>query len=86
MPAGIKIPRRNNRENQSPVTRHSTSEDNWLAALRRDWDARARENARAYINWPDIANEEGAFFISGHVDYDRYVKPFLTKMEFDPAR
>jgi SAM-dependent methyltransferase len=67
------------------VPRHSTSEDNSLAAIRRDWDARARENARAYINWPGIANEEGAFFISGRADYDRYIKPFLKKMEFDPA-
>ena len=62
-----------------------TPEDNSLAAIRRDWDARARENARAYINWPDIANEEGAFFLSGRHDYERYVKPFLQQMQFDPA-
>jgi SAM-dependent methyltransferase len=62
-----------------------TSTKDWLAAIRRDWDTRARENARAYINWPDIPNEEGAFFASGRCDYERFVKPFLKKMEFDPA-
>ena len=61
---------------------NSTSD--WLAAIRRDWDMRARENARAYINWPDIPNEEGAFFAAGRCDYERFVKPFLKKMEFDP--
>ena len=56
----------------------------WLENIRRDWDARARENARAYINWPDVPNQEDAFFASGRVDYDRYVPPFLKKMNFDP--
>jgi SAM-dependent methyltransferase len=58
--------------------------NDWLSEIRRDWDSRARENARAYINWPDIANEEGAFFVSGRCDYERYAKPFLKKMNFDP--
>jgi SAM-dependent methyltransferase len=58
--------------------------EEWLSAIRRDWDARARENARAYINWPDVANEEEAFFASGREDYERYVTPFLKKMEFEP--
>lgn len=57
----------------------------WLESIRRDWDTRARENARAYINWPDVPNEENAFFASGKVDYDRYVAPFLKKMNFDPC-
>ncbi|MFZ3216407.1 MAG: class I SAM-dependent methyltransferase [Candidatus Acidiferrales bacterium] len=61
-----------------------TSDRPWLDAIRRDWDARARENARAYINWPDVPNEEDAFFASGKADYDRYVTPFLHKMNFDP--
>jgi len=61
------------------------SEKHWLEALRRDWDTRARENARAYINWPDVPNEQNAFFASGKADYDRYVTPFLKKMQFDPA-
>lgn len=52
--------------------------------MRRDWDARARENPRAYINWPGIPNEEDAFFASGRADYARYVTPFLQKMNFDP--
>lgn len=52
--------------------------------MRRDWDARARENPRAYINWPDVPNEEDAFFASGRADYARYVTPFLQKMNFDP--
>lgn len=55
-----------------------------LEAIRRDWDTRARENPRAYINWPDVPNEEGAFFESGRVDYARFVTPFLTRMRFDP--
>ena len=61
-----------------------TPRKNWLEAIRRDWDARARENARAYINWPDVANEEDAFFASGRTDYERYVTPFLKRMGFDP--
>lgn len=67
------------------MPRHFTSEDNSLASIRRDWDQRALENPRAYINWPDIANEESAFFISGRTDYERYIKPFLRKMDFNPA-
>jgi SAM-dependent methyltransferase len=63
----------------------STTTKNWLQAIRRDWDARAREDARAYINWPDVPNEEGAFFESGRFDYGRYVLPFLGKMQFDPS-
>jgi len=62
----------------------STPEKGWLSRIRREWDARARENARAYINWPDIANEEGAFFTSGRRDYECYVTPFLKKMQVDP--
>ena len=67
------------------MLRQSTSEDTSLEAIRRDWDARARENPRAYINWPDIANEEGAFFISGREDYERYLNHFSKKMDFDPS-
>jgi ubiquinone/menaquinone biosynthesis C-methylase UbiE len=66
----------------SPAVPDTTK--NWLQAVRQDWDARAREDARAYINWPDIPNEEGAFFESGRFDYGRYVAPFLRKMQFDP--
>ena len=53
-------------------------------AARRDWDTRARENARHYINWPEVPNEEEAFFASGKVDYHRYVTPYLLRMKFDP--
>jgi SAM-dependent methyltransferase len=66
------------------VSESRTSARPWLDALRRDWDTRARENARAYINWPDVPDEENAFFASGKADYDRYVTPFLKKMDFDP--
>jgi SAM-dependent methyltransferase len=59
-------------------------ERKWLDAIRRDWDVRARENARAYINWPDVADEEGAFFASGREDYAMYVTPFLKRTQFDP--
>jgi SAM-dependent methyltransferase len=54
-----------------------------LEEIRRDWDARARENPRGSINWPNIRNEEAAFFESGRVDYDRFVIPFLKRMNFD---
>jgi SAM-dependent methyltransferase len=56
----------------------------WLSRIRRDWDARALENPRAYIDWPDVANNNEAFFASGRQDYDRYVPPFLAKMNFNP--
>jgi SAM-dependent methyltransferase len=67
------------------MPRQTTPGNDWLSAIRRDWDRRARENARVYINWPDIANEEGAFFVSGRCDYERYVKPFLKKTKFEPG-
>lgn len=57
----------------------------WLDRMRRDWDTRARENPRAYINWPTVPNDEDAFFASGRADYARYVTPFLEKMCFDPS-
>jgi len=66
------------------VSESPTSARPWLDALRRDWDTRARENARAYINWPGVPNEENAFFASGKADYERYVTPFLKRMDFDP--
>lgn len=53
--------------------------------MRRDWDARARENPRVYINWPTVPDQEEAFFASGRQDYARYVRPFLEKMRFDPS-
>jgi len=55
-----------------------------LEAIRRNWDARARENPRAYINWPEVSDDETAFFESGRVDYGRFVAPFLGRMNFDP--
>lgn len=55
-----------------------------LDAVRSDWDSRARENPRAYINWSDVADDERAFFDSGRRDYQRYVTPFLRRMHFDP--
>lgn len=61
-----------------------THHPSWLERMRRDWDARARENPRAYINWPDVPNEEEAFFASGRADYAKYVTPFLQRMKFDP--
>jgi SAM-dependent methyltransferase len=56
----------------------------WLEAMRRDWDARARENPRLYINWPGVPDQEEAFIASGREDYARYVRPFFEKMRFDP--
>jgi SAM-dependent methyltransferase len=57
---------------------------NWLQEIRRDWDARAKENPRAYINWPEFADDDDAFFASGLQDYEKYVPPFLKKMQVDP--
>jgi SAM-dependent methyltransferase len=59
------------------------AEHGWLDKMRRDWDARAKEDPRAYINWPGIPNEEDAFFQSGRADYERYITPFLRKMKVD---
>lgn len=56
-----------------------------LDAIRRDWDTRAKEDARHYINWPYVPNEEGAFFESGRVDYERFVTSFLRRMNFVSA-
>ncbi|MGA8034905.1 MAG: class I SAM-dependent methyltransferase [Candidatus Acidiferrales bacterium] len=67
------------------MTEKTLPDANYLESARRDWDVRAREDARAYINWPDVPNEEEAFFASGRVDYERYVTPFLKKMNFDPS-
>lgn len=63
---------------------NKSSPHSWLEAMRRDWDARARENPRVYINWPNVPDQEVAFFASGREDYARYVRPFLEKMRFDP--
>lgn len=62
---------------------HTRTKD-WLQAIRRDWDARAKENPRAYINWPEFADDDEAFFASGLQDYEKYVLPFLKQMDFDP--
>lgn len=56
----------------------------WQERMQRDWDARARENPRAYINWPQVPNEQQAFLASGRADYAAFVTPFLQKMNFDP--
>lgn len=67
------------------MTRASSLADSRsLEQIRRDWDARARDNPRRYINWPDVPNEEGAFFESGRVDYGRFVAPFLQQINFEP--
>jgi SAM-dependent methyltransferase len=79
MPGDPDLTKRTGMSSESPI-----SAKNSLDAIRRDWDNRAREDARKYINWPDVPNEEAAFFASGKTDYDRYVTPFLKKMEFDP--
>jgi SAM-dependent methyltransferase len=69
---------------RSASTEMTETDKNCLEAIRRDWDARARENPRAYINWPDVPDEEGAFFESGRIDYGRFVSPFLQRMNFGP--
>lgn len=54
--------------------------------MRLDWDQRARERARAYINWPGIPDEEEAFAASGRADYARYVTPFLARHNIQPQQ
>jgi SAM-dependent methyltransferase len=66
------------------VPEKKISPRSWLEAMRRDWDTRARENPRLYINWPNVPDQEEAFFASGRADYARYVCPFLEKMRFAP--
>ncbi len=66
------------------IPRSDEPDKSCLEAIRRDWDMRAREDARRYINWPDVRNEEGAFFESGRIDYQQFVLPFLQRMRFDP--
>ena len=61
-----------------------TSSKDWLQAIRSDWDARAKENPRAYINWPEFVDDDEAFFASGLQDYEKYVPTFLKKMQFEP--
>lgn len=73
------------RPKEQRMTESPISANNSLDAIRRDWDTRARENPRKYVNWPDVPDEENAFFASGKADYDRYVTPFLKKMQFDPG-
>ena len=51
--------------------------------MRADWDTRARVKARAYINWPGIADEDEAFFASGRADYARYLTPFFARHKID---
>jgi SAM-dependent methyltransferase len=68
--------------NASSKSGHLDSES--LESIRRNWDARARENPRAYINWPEVSDNDTAFFESGRVDYNRFVTPFLVRMNFDP--
>lgn len=63
----------------------ATPAGGWLEKIQRDWDARARENPRAYINWPGVADEDEAFFLSGREDFERYIAPFLACMRFDPT-
>jgi SAM-dependent methyltransferase len=56
---------------------------NAVEQMRADWNARAQENARFYI-CTDVPADEASFFASGRDDYDRFVRPFLLKVGFDP--
>ena len=54
-------------------------------SMRRDWDARARKDAFLYIaSWKDYWNEE-AFFASGEADYERLVKPIVSRLGITPS-
>ncbi|HTV58690.1 MAG TPA: hypothetical protein VMJ93_07440 [Verrucomicrobiae bacterium] len=57
----------------------------WLEKIREDWEARAKENPRAYIDWPDVADQNDDFFRSGQADYERYIATFLRRMKFEPG-
>jgi SAM-dependent methyltransferase len=59
-------------------------ENDWVGTMRKDWDQRARENAHFYI-CTDVASDEDVFFESGADDFDRLVRPWLARSNFDPA-
>lgn len=52
--------------------------------MRHDWEARAHENARFYI-CTDVPQSDAEFFASGEEDYNRFVRPFLTRHSFHSA-
>jgi len=51
-------------------------------AMRSDWDARARENARYFI-CTDVPADEAEFYASGRADYEQHVRSFLARRSFD---
>lgn len=61
----------------------ATVSGSWLEKMRRDWNARARENARYYI-CTDIPSGDEAFFDSGRDDFERLIAPCFAEHNFDP--
>jgi SAM-dependent methyltransferase len=59
-------------------------ENDWIAVMRKEWEVRAKENARYFI-CTDIPADDEAFFSSGRDDYNRFVRPFLARQGFDPG-
>ena len=45
--------------------------------MRRDWDARAAEDARRYIYTRDAASDVAGFDASGRANYDQLLRPYL---------
>ena len=55
------------------------------AAMRRDWDERARKNAFYYIASWDESWDLESFFKSGETDYESLAEPALAALGFAPA-
>ena len=52
--------------------------------MRKDWDDRARKNARFYI-CTDIPSGDEEFFASGRADFEQLILPSLASHGFDPS-
>lgn len=63
------------RERVEPV---SGAADTAAAVMKRDWDERARENARWYINTLSVGQSEEEFDLSGRRDFDGLVGADLS--------
>ena len=48
-----------------------------LEQMRRDWNERATQDAQQYVYTRDVDTDESDFEVSGRVNYDQLVRPFL---------
>ncbi len=52
----------------------------------RDWDERAAADAQHYVYTRDSSADEPDFEMSGRVNYNQLVRPFLSVLLNSPAR